>query len=379
MIELQTQFEMQAKMLDDQAKMIAEIKRSQAQSPIAESGAKESPEAQVSGAPEVFAIDTRESLIGESLTMTAPPSASWHEQSDPQLTMERLAAQDVTPLPVVAFHGGRGRNPDHTSESESEAGSKASIDIFTRPDVSSSPLHPELGGAQQPFEKMAGLSSASDLQRGALCAVGKSTEKAEKKEKKAKKPEKIDKKADAQPEADDSQITPAETAPHPAEASPCGLDDGKGIEQPIEEDWPFDQTQQVEDPAAASPEIEATQDEDMQGEEAWHGQPPEEMAEADIDPATMRAIETAVKANMPSSLKLDVGGHLHISHEYVNDGEHADHYEEEDGAWLALVGEAEDDKVVEEDEEAEDDKVVEEDEEAEDDEVVEEEDDEDDD
>ena len=110
MIELQTQFEMQAKMLDEQAKMIAEIKRSQAPSPTAEPGAKESPEAQASGPPEVFAIDTRESLIGESLTMTAPPSASWHEQSDPQLTMERLAAQDVMPLPIVAFHGRRGRS-----------------------------------------------------------------------------------------------------------------------------------------------------------------------------------------------------------------------------------------------------------------------------
>ena len=97
---------------------------------------------------------------------------------------------------------------------------------------------------------------------------------------------------------------------------------------------------------------------------------------------------------MPSSLKLDVGGHLHISHEYVSDGGHADHYEEED-AWLALVGEAQEQpwkdsdsnrslvaiRVAEDgggdldaigvaEDEAEDDEVVEEDEEAEDDEAV---------
>ena len=47
-----------------------------------------------------------------------------------------------------------------------------------------------------------------------------------------------------------------------------GLDDGENIEQPLDEVWPFDQAQQAEDAATASPEIEATPGEDMQGEEA---------------------------------------------------------------------------------------------------------------
>ena len=76
---------------------------------------------------------------------------------------------------------------------------------------------------------------------GALYAVGKSiekaekAEKAEKKEQKAKKLEKVDEKVGAQLETDASQIPPAETAPHTAEDSPAGVDNGEYIEQPLDE------------------------------------------------------------------------------------------------------------------------------------------------